>query len=285
MFVWFSWSGRLGAGAQSEAVAGLQSEKARLQALLSAPCDSEAVRDYQGSRPDLQPPSSPATSLPSSSATPTALVDLLQSSAVMVFHTKGFGTGFFIDSQTIVTNRHVIEGVKGGTVNVGNRTIGASVKATIISATQKSEIGGADFALLRVDQPIAGIKPLALAAGPTPLQRVIAVGFPGSGIQSDANQNLPAPLFTSGDVNTVQPQSSGVSLIIHTADISPGSSGGALVDQCGAVVGVNTFVMGPGDRAEGRRLYALSSDTLRKFLDSSGQRYANAGRCLPVPGS
>jgi S1-C subfamily serine protease len=90
---------------------------------------------------------------------------------------------------------------------------------------------------------------------------------------------LPAPLFTSGDVNTVQPQASGVSLIIHTADISPGSSGGPLVDQCGVVVGVNTFVMGPGDSAEGRRLYALSSDTLRKFLDSSRQRYTTSGQC------
>jgi len=86
-------------------------------------------------------------------------------------------------------------------------------------------------------------------------------------------------LFTSGDVNTVQPQASGVSLIIHTADISPGSSGGPLVDKCGVVVGVNTFVMAPGDSAEGRRLYALSSDTLRKFLASSRQNYTVAGQC------
>lgn len=281
LFVWFGWLGR------PAAVAGLQAERAKLQDVLNAPCDFELLRNYRGTQPALPNgnPAVPGASPPSSAAPPSVLVGLLESAAVMVFHPKGFGTGFFIDAQTIVTNRHVIEGIVGGTVNVGNRTIGSSVKATIISATRGSDIGGADFALLRIAQPIPGITPLAIAGSPTPLQRVIAVGFPGSGIQSDANRDLPAPLFTSGDVNTVQPQASGVSLIIHTADISPGSSGGALVDQCGAVVGVNTFVMGPGDRAEGRRLYALSSDTLRKFLDSSGQRYTTAGRCQAGPAS
>jgi hypothetical protein len=42
---------------------------------------------------------------------------------------------------------------------------------------------------------------------------------------------------------------------------------------------VNTFVHSPQSRAESRRLYALSSDSLRKFLDTSGQRYSSSGAC------
>jgi S1-C subfamily serine protease len=164
LFVWFGWLARPAPTMQPAEEAELQNKRDSLQALLNAPCDSELIRNYQGIQPALPSgnPAVPGVTTPSTTETPTGLVNLLQSATVMVFHPKGFGTGFFIDSQTIVTNRHVIEGVNGGSVNVGSRTIGGSVKATVVSATRTSDIGGADFALLRIAQPIPGITPLSI---------------------------------------------------------------------------------------------------------------------------
>jgi S1-C subfamily serine protease len=278
MIVWFGWRPQANANSSPEVITGLRSERDRLQALLVGACTSAELQSYGKGEAGPLLPSGTASGPKTVATQQDSLVALLQSAAVVVVHPEGSGSGFFIDPTTIVTNRHVIEGVKGGTVLISSKAIGAFLKAKIISVTRGSNIGGADFALLRLEQSPAGINVLPISRQPAPLQHVVAVGFPGSGIRSDQSQ-VPAPIYTSGDVSAVQPQSSEVTLIIHTADISPGSSGGALVDRCGSVVGVNTFVQSPDSKAEGRRLYALSADSLRKFLDESGQRYTNAADC------
>jgi len=277
LIVWFGWRPLVKIPSSPEVISGLRAERDRLQELIGGACTSPELRSYgRGESGPLSagnPKDSEAASIPQD-----GLVGLLQSAAVVVVNSQGSGSGFFIDPYTIVTNRHVVEDVKGDTVLIANKVIGTFLKAKIVSITRASDIGSADFALLRLEQSIAGIKILPIAKQPSPLQNVVAVGFPGSGIRSDQGQ-IPAPIYTTGDVSAVQPQASGVTLIIHTADISPGSSGGALVDRCGSVVGVNTFVQSSDSKAEGRRLYALSADSLRKFLDASGQGYTNAGDC------
>jgi S1-C subfamily serine protease len=55
--------------------------------------------------------------------------------------------------------------------------------------------------------------------------------------------------------------------------MSTGSSGGPLVNRCGNVVGVNTFIGAREDQFTDRSLYALSATSLRGFLEQSGQRY------------
>lgn len=278
LIVWFGWRTGVNIGTAPEIVNGLRAERDRLQGILSETCTSAELQSYSRSESGPLLPSRNELKSQSEVSQQSSLVQSLQTAAVVINHPDGSGSGFFIDPTTVVTNRHVIEGVKGGTVLIANKTFGSFVKAKIISATHDSAIGGADFALLRLEEPIQGIKSLPIARQPALLQHVVAVGFPGSGIRSDQGQ-VPTPIYTSGDVSAVQPQSSGVTLVIHTADISPGSSGGALVDRCGSVVGVNTFVQSADSRAESRRLYALSADSLRKFLDASGQHYTNAGDC------
>jgi S1-C subfamily serine protease len=278
LIVWFGWKPLTNSNASHEVVAGLRAERDRIQGLLGQSCTSAELHSYGRGEAGPLPPSGTANGSEAVTTSQSSLVNLLQSAAVVVVHSEGSGSGFFIDSTTVVTNRHVIEGIKTDTVLIASKTISSFVKAKIVSVTRDSAIGGADFALLRLEQPIQGTKALPISSQPSLLQHVVAVGFPGSGIRSDQSQ-VPTPIYTSGDVSAVQPQSSGVTLIIHTADISPGSSGGALVDRCGSVVGVNTFVQSSDSRAEGRRLYALSADSLRSFLDASGQHYTNAGDC------
>jgi S1-C subfamily serine protease len=80
---------------------------------------------------------------------------------------------------------------------------------------------------------------------------------------------------TSGTVNTEQsmvaPDGAAVSLVVHSAPISQGNSGGPLVDMCGRIVGVNTFVR----RGQLRNLnVALASPDLLAFLAGSAAQPA-----------
>mgnify|MGYP000617887797 CR=1 FL=1 len=282
LFVWFFLKAEVSATNNSSSISILLTERDKLKLLLDKACGSTELNSVERNGSAMSPEDVTRSQAPSVKGN---LVDLLQSAAVMVSHNKGSGSGFFIDSTTIVTNRHVIEDVHGDTVYVSSKSIGGRVPAKIISASQGSQIGSADFALLKIERPISGVKNLNISSRPQPLQKVIAVGFPGSAIQTDSNSELPSPIFTSGDVSAVQPQASGVDLVIHTADISPGSSGGVLSDRCGSVVGVNTFVRGNENKSESRRLFALSADTLKKFLDASGQRYTTSETCSSINGN
>jgi S1-C subfamily serine protease len=266
-FVWFQWKSGTD-GYHPDVIAVLEKERDQLKSLLERICSTDGK----------------ARVSPDQNSTPfgedTGLVGMMEASVVLVTTNKGFGTGFFIDANTIVTNHHVINGTEKSSIAVSNKTLGQRISANVVAT---STSGGADFALLRISQSPPNIKPLAIGSKPASLQRVIAVGFPGSGIELDANQNFPSHIFTSGDISAVQPQPSGVDFVSHTADISGGNSGGPLVDRCGSVMGVNTFVKKDDSKFESRRLYALSADSLRKFLDANSQAYTSAAVCQIKP--
>jgi energy-coupling factor transporter ATP-binding protein EcfA2 len=144
----------------------------------------------------------------------------------------------------------------------------APVPAKILFTTPDSEFGNPDFAVLEL-QSGRPLEPLSLGSDPKPLDNVVAAGFPGLTISSDVDTVSPDVVFSQGEVSVVQPRSSEVSLVIHTANFAPGSSGGPLINRCGTVVGVNTFLQA-GTEFEGRALYSLSSVALVSFLSSVG---------------
>jgi S1-C subfamily serine protease len=285
LFVWYGWSRSFNTP-ETMLLEGLTSQRNNLKSIVDGDCTSEGIRAYR--RGETGPIAAGSHGQPepaNSNPVRDGFVGSLDAASVLVVTDKGFGSGFFIDANTVVTNRHVIEDAGSEKILVTSKILGGSVPVKIVSKTVGSVIGTSDFALLRLDHGVTGIKILAIASNPSPLQQVVAVGYPGSGIQSDSSREMPSPLFTSGDVSVVQPQQNGVDFVIHTAEISRGSSGGALVDRCGAIVGVNTFIRGVESRSESRRLFALSSDSLRKFLIASGQQFQNASVCSIGRGS
>jgi S1-C subfamily serine protease len=67
-------------------------------------------------------------------------------------------------------------------------------------------------------------------------------------------------------VNAEQPIMSGTETLIHSAPLAKGNSGGPLVDFCGRVVGVNTFVRaGPLRNLN----FALGTVALVRFLEGT----------------
>lgn len=261
----------------------LREERARILSMLDAACDDLWGRALSRSK-SLQGDSTTPRQIASETGLENeSLATKLNDSTVLIVHPKGIGSGFFINRTTVVTNRHVVESASDADLTIVGHSLNGPVKGRIVSATSDSKFGNADFAVIKLVGLTAEVSPLAIASGPKPLQKVIAVGYPGSGIDTDRLRNVPAPIFTAGVVSAVQPQRSGVELVVHTADISPGSSGGVLADECGNVVGVNTFVRASDNSAESKRMYALSSQALRQFLSSAREQFVQPMAAYGLP--
>jgi S1-C subfamily serine protease len=174
----------------------------------------------------------------------------------------GLGSGFVVASGQVVTNAHVIAGASRLLV----RPIGVSQTHAVSSLLQVDE--GADLALLQVDDLASPVLPLASGDAPSVGDTVYAVGSP-LGLDGTFSQGIVSGYRTVGDLSLMQ----------LTAPISPGSSGGPVLDATGRVIGVAI-----GTFAEGQNLnFAVPITSLSAFLhepvaprpvaDASGLRH------------
>jgi serine protease Do len=188
------------------------------------------------------------------------------------------GSGFFVAPGTIVTNAHIVEGAISDTVLVTSKMLGELHKAKIISVKKgEQEFGGSDFAILQLEIP-RNIPPLMFAEKTKSLDRVISAGFPGlvinqdeelTALKSGDSSAVPEIVLTSGEVSVVQNIPNGLTVLAHTAEISPGNSGGPLVDVCGRIVGINTFVVFDKESVS-QFDYAIASSEVIDFLRVKG---------------
>lgn len=206
-----------------------------------------------------------------------ALTDRLEKSTVLVLTSTGIATGFFIGPQTIVTNRHAIEAATDGVIFVTSRSLGAVQRVRLTNATPgAAQMGAPDFAILRMDGAVAPAT-LALTPEAPKLASVYAAGYPGLSVIRDSGFrrlikgdafSAPDLNLTRGEVQSHQTSPAGLPMIVHTASVLSGNSGGPLVDNCGRVVGVNTFIT-VDQQQSGRLNYAQSSGALVQFLKNN----------------
>lgn len=221
-----------------------------------------------------------------------SLLDLIETRTVMVVadgaRDSSTGSGFFIGPDLVVTNFHVIEGMDPGNLFVTNKALGTLRQAQLVKYLGPFEATGADFALLRVSGVRNDHFTLLNSRDSLKLQSVVSAGYPGDLLETDAafwslrNGDagaVPELSVTDGTVITEQALSASTHTVVHSAPISQGNSGGPLVDMCGRVVGVNTFVR-QGDL---RNLnFALSTSDLLAFLSDTGASITSASEvCEP----
>jgi S1-C subfamily serine protease len=172
---------------------------------------------------------------------------------------KGHGSGFIISKNGhVATNQHVIADAEELVVLYceGDRVFMRRGELVAVSAT-------ADLAILKID-PIPSTEVVEIAT--TELvsgQPVMTVGFPGAidegswatleGVEIDSESGegritTPEargdfePAVFSGEVAKFV-TALGTRLVLHSAKISPGNSGGPLVDADGRVCGINTALV------------------------------------------
>jgi S1-C subfamily serine protease len=165
---------------------------------------------------------------------------------------RGTGSGFVWDEDGhVVTNYHVIR--------EGNRL---EVTLADQSTWQARLVGTApdkDLAVLRIESPPAGLRPLRLGSSSDLLvgQAVLAIGNP-FGFDQTLTTGIISALGREIDSMDGIP----IRDVIQTdAAINPGNSGGPLLDSSGRLIGVNTAIVSPSGGYAGLG-FAIPVDTV-----------------------
>lgn len=189
-----------------------------------------------------------------------------------------FGSGFAISPHRVVTNAHVLQSAQNPYAD--------SVIAVVPAEGSKPLPGRVvaydatrDLAVL--DVGTTRLEPLTIYAGPAASgQHSAALGYPGNVDQVTARSiydliTPSSPVRSEGNVSSER-NINGLPALLHTAAISHGNSGGPLVDDCGRVLGVNTYVTdsGSGDAPFG---FAVVSQELTTFLRENGEPFNQIG--------
>jgi S1-C subfamily serine protease len=256
--------------------------------------------ERQPVRPEAVPPAIPQRQGEAPRPFSGSLAQLLEHATVMIASAGpsgiGHGSGFFIAGDLVLTNAHVVQQADPNQIFVMSRAMGRAVKAQLVSMTRGAgggpvEPGMLDVALLRLPEAVAGAQPLALTPTADKLLDVVAAGYPASVVQVEQGmQELqqgrlgtpPELVLTRGSISTIQRLENGLVVMPHSADISPGNSGGPLVDTCGRVVGINTFVSYATQVAD-RVKYAQKTESLLPWLQQQNvQAVVKPEACQPV---
>lgn len=173
------------------------------------------------------------------------------SSAVFMVFTndgiKGYqGSGFFIDNRGLaVSNYHVFKGTGIGMERI--KLLGSDKTYNVTDVIAKSE--DEDFILFRIGCSITNYLPIA-SSKPRIGDRVYAIGSP-RGLENT---------FSSGEVSQWRDNN----LMQINALIDHGSSGGALINEYGEVVGITSGTFYEGSQANLN--YAWSIEVVKKYL-------------------
>lgn len=162
----------------------------------------------------------------------------------------GTASGFVIeDGTTLITNYHVIDGTHHIIAYTpdGERSVDVH---TILAYDEE-----ADLAILKTEKNI-GVQPLILADSDSVKQGddVFAVGYPLGVAHTLSDGVVSSRYMDEGDVDVLQ----------ITAAISSGSSGGALLNENGKVIGVICASYSKGQNLN----IAIASKELSMLLDS-----------------
>ncbi len=170
------------------------------------------------------------------------------------------GTGFFLsENGYIATNFHVVAGAKKILVRTANGEMGA----VIVLSDQIN-----DVAVIKA--PVLG-KPLSIGDVPTAVAGtpVYTVGFPNPVVQGFE------PKLTKGDINSTTGLKDDPRMFQISVPVQPGNSGGPLLNERGAVIGLITAQLNSVNALVTSGVlpqnvnYALKANYLKPLIESN----------------
>jgi S1-C subfamily serine protease len=167
----------------------------------------------------------------------------------------GQGSGVFINKNGLVlTNAHVLEDAYSAEVI---SDLGTFDRITIVFRDPTR-----DLALIQLKTNQAS--PISFASDPNfrPGDRVVAIGNP-LGLEKTVSDGLISGIRLTND---------GVELIQTTVPISPGSSGGVLLNTSGELIGITSSTLEAGQNIN----FAISLRTILDFLSDYKNQLATA---------
>jgi len=169
----------------------------------------------------------------------------------MVFTSDGIngyqGSGFFLNEEGLaVSNYHVFQGTNIGAEQI--KLVGDDTAYKLVEIIMRDEEN--DFILFRVNCTNTNYIPIAQTK-PQIGEKVYAIGSP-RGLENT---------FSSGEVS----QWRDTNLMQISALIDHGSSGGALINEYGQVVGITSGTFADGSQANLN--YAWSIDVIKPYIN------------------
>lgn len=192
-----------------------------------------------------------------------------------------FGSGVAISPHKILTNAHV----------VGDAEYNKQVRVLVIPSEGAEQSSGKlvyidpskDLAIIEVND--RAFSPASVATQRSdPGQRVTALGYPGnvdaatiSTVEEYVHPS--SPIRSEGVLSGIK-RIKDIDAYVHTATIARGNSGGPLVDSCGRVIGLNTF-MTSNQEGDSAFAFAVSNQEISVFLRKAEESYrSDAEPCL-----
>ncbi len=188
----------------------------------------------------------------------------------------GTGSGIAVAPDKILTNAHVLTAAAEGEAIIG---VVPSEGRKRFTGRLIAYLPGKDLALIQLLD--GRVEPATIATGPVPDgAAVAALGYPFSvdrarELSAEGFVTPAAPVKSWGRVSGGQ-SSQRFDTVLHDASIGRGNSGGPLVDACGRVVGINSFVSN-SEGVDAVFGFAVSVREILPFLRSANVKAQTIG--------
>lgn len=169
------------------------------------------------------------------------------------------GSGFVVNKDgTVITNYHVITGAKKAEVEFADGTKAKAVGYRVVNLKK-------DIAIIKIEMPADKLTIIPLADAPSGKgAEVMAFGAP-LGLSFTSSKGIISALRKEDEMRDQLGADVRGNWLQTDTPISPGNSGGPLVDRYGRVVGMNTMQLSSGQNLN----FAVSAADIREELDKA----------------